>query len=77
MSRDLICGEVDKEGQCAIEDIFQIVRVVGASPEFLLKSMCKLVTEIKQSVSQKEVTKPKLSSLFTGEATTLSLWSLE
>jgi hypothetical protein len=31
------------------------------------------VTETKQSVSQKEVTKPEPSSLFTGEATTSTL----
>lgn len=42
-----------------------------------LKSVCKLVTETKQSVSQKDVTKPEPSSLFTGEATTSALWSSE
>jgi hypothetical protein len=64
-------------GQGAIENISQIVRVVGAYPDFFLKSVCKLVTETKKSVSQKEVTKPEPSGLFSGEATTLSLWSLE
>jgi hypothetical protein len=42
-----------------------------------LKSVCKPVTKTKQSLSQKEVTKPEPSGLFTGEATTLSLWYSE
>jgi hypothetical protein len=54
--------------------LFKLEESSASTP---LKSVCKLVTETKQSVSQKEVTKPEPPGLFTGEATTSTLWSSE